>query len=97
MPTYQLENQKTGEVKDIFCSYEDKKKIQEEHGVDWKWLIGAPSFTTVVSGSREKACGKEWHNVLEKIHKEAGPKSTVMNNPYEGNTAKSSRKTTKKS
>ena len=44
MPTYEIHNKKTGEVKEVFCSYKDKEKELKKHGKDWVYLIGAPSF-----------------------------------------------------
>ena len=44
MPTYEIHNKKTGEVKEVFCSYEDKDKELKKHGKDWVYLIGAPSI-----------------------------------------------------
>ena len=44
MPTYEIHNEKTGEVKEVFCSYKDKEKELKKHGKDWVYLIGAPSF-----------------------------------------------------
>jgi len=83
MPTYEIENQKTGEVKEVFCSYTDKEKVLENEGPDWKYLIGAPGFVAELSGSRARKAGGEWSSVLKKIDKDAGPTSTVFkSDPY---------------
>jgi hypothetical protein len=44
MPTYEIQNEKTGEVKEVFCSYKDKEKELKKYGKDWNYLIGAPSI-----------------------------------------------------
>ena len=35
MPTYEIQNEKTGEVKEIFCSYDEKVKFFKDNP-DWK-------------------------------------------------------------
>ena len=83
MPTYNIENQKTGEVKEIFCSWKDKEKVLKQEGNDWKYLIGAPGFVSELEGTRARKAGGEWASVLKKIDKEAGPTSTVFkSDPY---------------
>ena len=84
MPTYDIQNKKTGEVKEIFCSYKDKEKELKKHGKDWEYaLISAPGFTVELEGSRAKKAGSEWASVLKKIDKDAGPTSTVFkSDPY---------------
>ena len=83
MPTYNIENQKTGEVKEIFCSWKDKEKVLKQEGNDWKYLIGAPGFVSELEGARARKAGGEWASVLKKIDKEAGPTSTVFkSDPY---------------
>ena len=43
MPTYNIENEKTGEVKEIFCSYNEKVKFLKDTP-DWKYVIAAPNI-----------------------------------------------------
>ena len=85
MPTYDIQNIKTGEVKEIFCSYKDKDQAIKDEGKDWEYVLSAPNLNTVheVDGMRSKKAGSEWNSVLKKIDKAAGDKSTVFkNDPY---------------
>ena len=68
MPTYDIQNKKTGEVKEIFCSYSDKEKSLKQEGEDWEYIIGAPriSFDTI---NPIKRAGSHWNDVLKGIKK----------------------------
>ena len=58
MPTYNIENQKTGEVKEIFCSWKDKEKVlKQEEGNNSKkelekleqlYTLGGVDFDSVI-------------------------------------------------
>ena len=76
MPTYNIENEKTGEVKEVFCSWKDKEKELKKHGKEWKYLIGAPSMTTLGTNTIKRA-GNEWKDTLKAIKKGAGKDSTI--------------------
>ena len=39
MPFYDIQNKKTGEVKEIFCSYSDREKALKEEGKDWEYIV----------------------------------------------------------
>ena len=78
MPTYQLQNDKTGEVKEIFCSYKDKDKILKEHGKNWRWLIGAPEIQYQALQSNTKRAGSHWNDILKTIKKNSGKGSTIQ-------------------
>ena len=85
MPTYDIINIKTGEVKEIFCSYNDKEQALKQEGKNWQYVMSAPNLNMVtdLDGARAKKAGSEWQSVLNKIDKEAGPKSTVFKkDPY---------------
>ena len=85
MPTYDIINKKTGEVKEIFCSYSNKEQAIKDEGKDWEYTMSAPNLNMVtdLDGKRSKQAGSEWNSVLKKIDKAAGPKSTIFkNDPY---------------
>ena len=76
MPTYDIQNKKTGEVKEIFCSYNDKEKELKKHGKDWEYMVGAPriSFDTI---NPIKRAGSHWNDVLKGIKKASGKDNTI--------------------
>ena len=76
MPTYDIQNKKTGEVKEIFCSYNDKEKALKKEGKDWEYIIGAPriSFDTI---NPIKRAGSGWNDVLAQIKKNSGKDNTI--------------------
>jgi len=76
MPTYEIQNQKTGEVKEVFCSWKDKDKELKKHGKDWKYLIGAPATTTRGINVIKRA-GSGWNDVLKTIKKNSGKDNTI--------------------
>ena len=80
MPTYDIINKKTGEVKEIFCSYSNKEQAIKDEGKDWEYIMSAPNLNMVsdLDGARSKKAGSEWQSVLNKIHKDAGSQSTVF-------------------
>ena len=95
MPTYDIINKKTGEVKEIFCSYSNKEQALKDEGKDWEYLMSAPNLNMVsdLEGARAKKAGSEWQSVLNKIDKEAGPRSTVFKrDPYQAGKSAKSRK-----
>ena len=80
MPTYDIQNKKTGEVKEIFCSYKDKDKELKKHGKDWEYLIGAPRICYEeggIAGSMKRA-GSGWNDVLKSIKKGSDPKKCTI-------------------
>ena len=80
MPTYDIQNKKTGETKEVFCSYNDKEKTLKEEGPDWEYIIGAPSITYEeggIAGSMKRA-GSGWNDVLTNIKKGADPKRCTI-------------------
>ena len=91
MPTYDIINKKTGEVKEIFCSYNDKEQAIKDEGKDWEYTMSAPNLNMVtdLDGKRAKQAGSGWNDVLQKIDKAAGSKSTIFkNDPFQGKTTK---------
>jgi hypothetical protein len=91
MPTYDIINTKTGEVKEINCSWTKRDEAIKQEGKDWQYIMSAPNLNTKtdLDGSRAKSAGSEWNSVLKKIDKAAGPKSTIFkNDPYQGKTSK---------
>ena len=76
MPTYYIQNKKTGEVKEIFCSYSDKEKALKQEGKDWEYLLSAPSisFDTI---HPIKRAGSHWNDTLKGIKKASGRDNTI--------------------
>ena len=78
MPTYEIQNQKTGEVKEIFCSYKDKDKELKKYGKDWIYLIGAPALSYEGAVSTIKRAGSGWNDHLKGIKKASCPKTNKI-------------------
>ena len=76
MPTYDIHNKKTGETKEVFCSYNDKEKTLKEEGPDWEYIIGAPGISLEGSQSMVKRAGGGWNDMLKQI-KKTNPGSNV--------------------
>ena len=76
MPTYDIQNKKTGEVKEIFCSYSDKEKALKQEGKDWEYLIGAPGISHDTINTIKRA-GSGWNDVLKGIKKASGKNNTI--------------------
>lgn len=76
MPTYEIQNQKTGEVKEVFCSYNDKEKELKKHGKDWEYLIGAPRISSDTIDPVKRA-GSEWNDTLKAIKKASAKDNTI--------------------
>lgn len=77
MPTYDIHNKKTGEVKEIFCSYNDREKVLKQEGEDWEYLISAPGLSYEGAVSPIRRAGSGWNDVLKGISKAAGKKSKI--------------------
>ncbi len=78
MPTYDIQNKKTGEVKEIFCSYSDKEKALKQEGKDWEYLIGTPRISHAGYTSAIRKAGTGWNDTLKGIKKASGKKSNTM-------------------
>lgn len=76
MPTYDILNNKTGEVKEIFCSYDDKKKALKKEGSDWEYVMSAPSLSSDLVNPIKRA-GSEWNDVLKGIKKASGKDNNI--------------------
>ena len=72
MPTYEFENQKTGEKKEMCITYEERQKFLKDNP-DWKYVIAASSisFDTI---NVIKRAGSGWNDVLKGIKKASGAK-----------------------
>lgn len=77
MPTYDIQNKKTGEVKEIFCSYNDKEKVLKQEGKDWEYIILGAARISHDTMHPIKRVGTEWNDVLKKIKKNAGRQSDI--------------------
>ena len=76
MPTYDIQNKKTGEVKEVFCAYKDKDKELKKHGKGWEYLMSAPTFTRDTIGSIKRA-GSGWNDVLGQIKKNSAKDNNI--------------------
>ena len=79
MPTYDIQNKKTGEVKEIFCSYADKQKALEAEGPDWEYLMSTPNLTTDGGIDVMKRANQHgpWSDVMAKIKRQSGKDNSV--------------------
>lgn len=75
MPTYTVSNQKTGEEKNVFCSYDELEKYLQEN-TDWSRVFTAPSIVTHTGNIINKTSG-DWKDLMKKIDKNAGSQSKV--------------------
>lgn len=78
MPTYEIYNEKTEEVKEVFCSYSDKEKELKKHGKDWTYMVGAPGLSYQGSVSTIRRAGSGWNDVLKGIKKASDPKQCTI-------------------
>ena len=76
MPTYDIQNKKTGEVKEVFCSYEDKEKTLKKEGPDWEYEMAAPRISSDTINPIKRA-GSEWNDRLKGIKKASGKNNTI--------------------
>ena len=79
MPTYDIQNKKTGEVKEIFCSYNDKEKALKKEGKDWEYLICAPCISSDGAINTVRRGGDGWNDVLKQL-KKTNPGSNIETN-----------------
>ena len=78
MPTYDIQNKKTGEVKEIFCSYNDKEKALKKEGKDWEYLVGTPALQHCVGGqSVLRKAGSGWNDHLNRIKQNSAKGNTI--------------------
>lgn len=79
MPTYDIQNKKTGEVKEIFCSYKDKEKTLKKEGPNWEYLMSTPSITTDGSMDVMKRANNygPWSDVMSQMKRQSGKDNTL--------------------
>jgi hypothetical protein len=70
MPTYTMTHNKTGEEKDLFCSYDECVKFLEENP-DWSRVITAPALITQTGNTINKTSG-DWKDLMKSVKKGAG-------------------------
>ena len=76
MPLYNIKHKKTGEVKELFCSYDDKVKHLKDNP-DWESCISAPNIgqAGVLAGTNTRKHATGFRDVLERVKtKNAGSK-----------------------
>lgn len=78
MPTYDIQNKKTGEVKEIFCSYADKQKALEAEGSDWEYCMSAPSISSEGMDVMKRANNYgPWSDVMAQVKRQSGKDNSV--------------------
>lgn len=75
MPTYEIRNQKTGEVKEIFCSYDEKVKLFKDNP-DWKDTWNHAPGVDFQGKSAIARTDSGWKEMLSRIG-EAHPASDI--------------------
>lgn len=75
MPTYTVKNEKTGEAKDIFCSYTELENYLKENP-DWGREFNAPALVTHTGNMINKTSG-DWKNLMQNIKKGSGKGNTI--------------------
>jgi hypothetical protein len=70
MPTYNIKNKKTGEVKELFCSYDDKVKYLKNNP-DWEYVIAAPEIAYLGKSAIART-DSGWKDHLTRISDAAG-------------------------
>ena len=68
MPIYNVKNKKTEEVKEIFCSDDEKIKWLKENP-EWEGMLSTPQIVDAarVSGSNERKKATGFRDVLERV------------------------------
>ena len=70
MPTYDLRNKQTGEVKEMILSISKKEEMVESG--DWEQVhTSVPNLVTHAGSMLSKTSG-DWRNKLDQIKKQAG-------------------------
>jgi hypothetical protein len=67
MPFYDIQNKKTGEVKEIFCSYSDREKALKEEGKDWEYIVHGINLSYLGTKSTLQRTDSGWKDTLSKI------------------------------
>jgi len=75
MPTYTLVNDKTGEEKDMFCSYDELQLFLMDN-LDWYNKPVAPAVITSTGNVINKTSG-DWKDLMKKMKKEAGSGNNI--------------------
>jgi hypothetical protein len=84
MPTYNVQNEKTGEVQELFCSYDSRQKFLEENP-GWKPCVDAPSLNYMGKSAIART-DSGWKDMLSRIG-EAHPASDI-NKEHNSRSAK---------
>lgn len=75
MPTYTVMHKKTGEEKDLFCSFSELETYLKEN-TDWSKVISAPALVTHTGNVINKTSG-DWKNLVDNIKKGSGRGNTI--------------------
>jgi len=75
MPTYTVIHEKTGEEKDIFCSFSELETYLKENP-DWSKMISAPNIITHTGNVVNKTSG-DWKDLMKNIKKGSGEGNTI--------------------
>lgn len=73
MPTYDLRNTKTGEIKEFFISISKKEELVASG--EWEQKFLTPTANVTHTGNIINKTSGDWKNLLEKIKKGSGGNS----------------------
>lgn len=75
MPTYDMKNVKTGEVKEMFLKIAEKETLVAAG--EWVQVHTAPTTTVTHVGGPLSKTSSDWRNLLGRIQKGSGKDNTV--------------------
>jgi hypothetical protein len=73
MPTYDMKNIKTGEIKEMFISISKKEEMLASG--EWEQKILSPTALVTHTGNIVNKTSGDWKDLLKKMKKEAGGNS----------------------
>ena len=76
MPSYNMKNKATGEVRTMILSLREREELLEAG--EWTQLLSTPNFVSQMKGTVAQA-GDGWKDVLGKIKSGAGRGNTINN------------------
>ena len=76
MPLYDIQNKKTGEIKEVFCRYEEKEETLKKEGKDWEYIVHGINLA-YQSSSVIKKTDSGWKDTLTRIKNASGKNNTI--------------------
>lgn len=74
MPTYNMKNINTGEVKEMFLSFAERDELLATG--EWKQELATPGFVGDTKGTLKRA-GDGWKEVLSRVKKGSSRNNTI--------------------